>query len=84
MLFRSSHYERWPFVVVMPQVPYNHHHWTDSDIMAMAIRAALDAVPGRLARDPDLDIGRYGRELADLFQAATRPGGSNAGPASHP
>jgi TetR/AcrR family fatty acid metabolism transcriptional regulator len=44
----------------------------DPDVVAMAIRAALDAVPARLARDPDLDIGRYGRELADLFQAATK------------
>jgi AcrR family transcriptional regulator len=56
----------------------------DPDIMAMAIRATLDAVPARLARDPDLDIGRYGRELADLFQAAIHPGGSNPGSASHP
>ena len=23
------HPERWPFVVVMPQVPFSHHHWTD-------------------------------------------------------
>jgi TetR/AcrR family transcriptional regulator, fatty acid metabolism regulator protein len=44
----------------------------DPDVVAMAIRAALDAVPARLARNPDLDIGRYGRELADLFQAATK------------
>ena len=56
----------------------------DPDIMAMAIRAALDAMPSRLARDPDLDIGRYGRELADLFQAAIRPGESHPGTASHP
>jgi TetR/AcrR family fatty acid metabolism transcriptional regulator len=56
----------------------------DPDVMAMAIRATLDAVPARLARDPDLDIGRYGRELADLFQAATRPGGNHPGSASHP
>jgi TetR/AcrR family transcriptional regulator, fatty acid metabolism regulator protein len=54
----------------------------DPDIMAMAIRATLDAVPARLARDPDLDIGRYGRELADLFQAATRPGETPPGAAS--
>jgi hypothetical protein len=47
--------------------------------MAMAIRASLDAVPARLARDPELDTGRYGRELADLFQAATRPAGSQPG-----
>jgi TetR/AcrR family transcriptional regulator, fatty acid metabolism regulator protein len=45
----------------------------DPAAAAMAIRAALDAVPGRLARDPGLDLDRYGRELADLFQLATRP-----------
>ena len=55
----------------------------DPDVAAMAIRSALDAVPGRLARDPDLDIGRYGRELADLFQAAIRPGETRPGP-HHP
>ena len=48
--------------------------------MALAIRAALDAVPARLARDPDLDLDHYGRELADLFQIATRPEGSHPGP----
>jgi TetR/AcrR family transcriptional regulator, fatty acid metabolism regulator protein len=53
----------------------------DPDVIAMAIRAALDAVPLRLARDPDLDIGRYGRELADLFGAAVRPGESHPGTA---
>jgi TetR/AcrR family transcriptional regulator, fatty acid metabolism regulator protein len=56
----------------------------DPDVMAMAIRAALDAVPARLARDPDLDIGRYGRELADLFEAATSPAESHAGAVSPP
>ena len=44
--------------------------------MAMTIRAALDAVPARLARDPELDVGHYGRELADLFHIATRPEGN--------
>jgi len=53
----------------------------DPDVTAMAIRAALDAVPPRLARDPQLDIGRYGRELADLFGAAVRPGESHPGTA---
>src|SRR5271170_6174593 len=47
----------------------------DPAVMAMTIRATLDAVPGQLARDPDLDLGRYGRELADLFHIATRPAG---------
>ena len=37
-----AHPERWPFIVVMPQVPYNHHHWTDPDMMQMAL-GALDA-----------------------------------------
>ena len=54
----------------------------DSAVMAMAIRATLDAVPARLARDPGLDIDRYGRELADLFEAAIRPGDGNPGAAS--
>jgi TetR/AcrR family fatty acid metabolism transcriptional regulator len=49
----------------------------DPLVMALAIRATLDAVPARLARDPDLDLGHYGRELADLFQTATQPGGSH-------
>jgi hypothetical protein len=54
----------------------------DPDVVAMAIRAALDAVPARLARDPDLDIGRYGGELADLFQAAILPREASPGAAS--
>jgi TetR/AcrR family fatty acid metabolism transcriptional regulator len=45
--------------------------------MAMAIRAAIDAVPPRLARDPGFDIAHYARELADLFDLAT----SRRGPA---
>jgi TetR/AcrR family transcriptional regulator, fatty acid metabolism regulator protein len=55
----------------------------DPAVMAMAIRAALDAVPARLARDPGLDLGHYGRELAALFHIATRPEGSHPG-ATHP
>jgi TetR/AcrR family transcriptional regulator, fatty acid metabolism regulator protein len=43
----------------------------DPLVMALAIRAALDAVPARLARNPDLDLDHYGRELASLFQIAT-------------
>lgn len=44
----------------------------DPQVMAMAIRAAIDVVPPRLARDPDFDVGHYGRELASVFDAATR------------
>jgi TetR/AcrR family transcriptional regulator, fatty acid metabolism regulator protein len=40
-------------------------------VMAVAIRAAIDSVPFRLARDP-LDIDSYGRELAALFVQAVR------------
>jgi TetR/AcrR family transcriptional regulator, fatty acid metabolism regulator protein len=43
----------------------------DPLVIAMTIRASLDAVPARLARDPGLDLDHYGRELADLFQIAT-------------
>jgi TetR/AcrR family transcriptional regulator, fatty acid metabolism regulator protein len=48
----------------------------DPHVMAMAIRAAINAVPAQLARDPGLDIGHHARELADLFHLATRPGES--------
>jgi TetR/AcrR family fatty acid metabolism transcriptional regulator len=46
----------------------------DPAVMAAAIRAAIDAIPARLARDPGLDLDHYGRELANLFDAATRGG----------
>jgi TetR/AcrR family fatty acid metabolism transcriptional regulator len=48
----------------------------DPQVMAMAIRAALDAVAPRLARDPGLDLGHHARELAELFHIATRPEGA--------
>ena len=44
----------------------------DSEVIAVAIRAAIDAVPHRLARDPDLDLDKYARELATAFDLATR------------
>jgi TetR/AcrR family transcriptional regulator, fatty acid metabolism regulator protein len=53
----------------------------DPHVMAMAIRAAINAVPAQLARHPALDIGHHARELADLFHLATRPGGT---PPNHP
>ncbi len=59
------HPERWPFVVVMPQVPFNHHHWTDPDMMQTAI-AALEAEVREFSGDPDrtyltgLSLGGYG------------------------
>jgi AcrR family transcriptional regulator len=45
----------------------------DPQVMALAIRGAIDQVPPRLARYPDLDVDRYARELATLFDLATRP-----------
>jgi poly(3-hydroxybutyrate) depolymerase len=59
------HPERWPFIVVMPQVPFNHHHWTDPDMMAMAMAALNDEVK-EFHGDPDrliltgLSLGGYG------------------------
>lgn len=44
----------------------------DPMVLATAIRAAIDAVPRRLVSDPELDIAHYGRELAGLFDLATR------------
>jgi hypothetical protein len=45
----------------------------DPLVMAVAIRAAIDAVPRRQAHDPDLDVGKYATEIANLFDLATRP-----------
>ena len=46
----------------------------DPHVMAMAIRAAINAVPAQLARDPALDIGHHAREVAGMFHIGTRPG----------
>jgi TetR/AcrR family transcriptional regulator, fatty acid metabolism regulator protein len=54
----------------------------DPHVMAMAIRAGINAVPVQLARDPALDIGHHARELADLFDIATRPGERPRGPST--
>ena len=43
----------------------------DPRVMAVAIRAAIDAVPRRLAHDPDLDVDNYARGIANIFQLAT-------------
>lgn len=59
------HPERWPFVVVMPQVPFGHRHWTDPEMMGMAM-AALQAEVKEFHGDPDrlyltgLSLGGYG------------------------
>jgi AcrR family transcriptional regulator len=44
----------------------------DPRVMAVAIRAAIDAVAARLARDPEFDIDHYAEEIANLFDVATR------------
>jgi AcrR family transcriptional regulator len=44
----------------------------DPQAATTAIIALIDAVPPRMARDPDFDVARYGREVAGLFDAATR------------
>jgi AcrR family transcriptional regulator len=44
----------------------------DPQAATTAIMALVDAVPPRMARDPDFDVARYGREVAGLFDAATR------------
>lgn len=45
----------------------------DPQAVATALLAVTDAVAPRMARDPDFDVARYGREIAGLFDAATRP-----------
>ncbi|MEV4504482.1 TetR/AcrR family transcriptional regulator [Streptomyces klenkii] len=44
----------------------------DPWVMVTAIRAAIDATVTRAGREPDFDAAAAGRELADLFDHATR------------
>lgn len=44
----------------------------DPAVMAIAIRAAIDAVARQIAADPDLDVDRYAKEIAGIFDLATR------------
>ncbi|HEY6480989.1 MAG TPA: TetR family transcriptional regulator [Streptosporangiaceae bacterium] len=44
----------------------------DPHVMALAIRAAIDAVPSRLAPEPEFDIDNYASEIAMIFHLATR------------
>jgi TetR/AcrR family fatty acid metabolism transcriptional regulator len=44
----------------------------DPRVMAVTIREVIDAVPRRMARDPDLDLDHYGREIAALFVRAVQ------------
>jgi TetR/AcrR family transcriptional regulator, fatty acid metabolism regulator protein len=41
-------------------------------VMAETIRAVIDAVPSRLAVDPELDIESYAKQIATTFDLATR------------
>ena len=47
----------------------------DPNAMAIAIRAVIDAAPGRLA-DPAFDIDQYAREAITIFDRATRMTGA--------
>jgi TetR/AcrR family fatty acid metabolism transcriptional regulator len=51
----------------------------DPRVMAETIRAAIDAVPRRMATKPDLDVDLYRSELAGLFDLATRSEPKRAG-----
>ena len=44
----------------------------DPNVMAVAIRAATDAVLQRYIRDPDLDVENYASEIVTVFDLATR------------
>jgi TetR/AcrR family transcriptional regulator, fatty acid metabolism regulator protein len=46
--------------------------WFSTRVMAVTIRAAVDAVGYRLAIERDLDLAPYASELATLFDRATR------------
>lgn len=43
----------------------------DPRVMAVAIRAVIDAVPRRLAHEPDLDVDNYATGIVNIFDLAT-------------
>ncbi len=43
----------------------------DPRVMAVAIRAVIDAVPRRLTHDPGLDVDNYATGIANIFHLAT-------------
>lgn len=45
----------------------------DARVMAVSIKAALDALLSQVATDTELDLDAYGAELVRLFERATRP-----------
>jgi AcrR family transcriptional regulator len=47
----------------------------DPYAIAIAIRAAIDTVPARLALDPEFDVDNYASEIATVFDLATRVDG---------
>jgi hypothetical protein len=44
----------------------------DARLMLTALRGAIDAIVMRWVGDPTFDVAKAGRELADLFDRATR------------
>lgn len=44
----------------------------DPQVMALAVRAAIDTVGPRLVRDPGQDVEHHARELASMFVRAAR------------
>jgi TetR/AcrR family fatty acid metabolism transcriptional regulator len=44
----------------------------DPHVMAIAIRAAIEAASPRLAQDPEFDVDNYSSEIATAFHLATR------------
>jgi hypothetical protein len=41
-------------------------------VMAVAIRGAIDGIPGQMMAHPDLDLTAYAEEMMALFDRATR------------
>ena len=46
----------------------------DARVMAVTLKASLDALLNQLAADPELDLEAYGAELVRLFERAIRKG----------
>ncbi|MFI6046738.1 TetR family transcriptional regulator [Nocardia sp. NPDC051321] len=76
--------QTWGLIETVTEISRNQEEWLrdgqragefrafDPAIMGLAIRSARDAAVARAGDDPDFDAAACARELADLFERATR------------
>jgi AcrR family transcriptional regulator len=70
--YAQQHQAALAYLEALIAAGVQHGEFADVDpaVVALAVRGAIDAVPGRLAADPDLDLERGGEQLSTIFERA--------------